>query len=196
VSALDERHRERQKQLDDRVGATLTGLLLGLDRLDDDADLGAYAAAAYPVVAGGQDASALLATSYLALKLRTPAARVDSRAALAKTGVRVTPESRSLVAPVLRARKLVADGETEPVARESASAYARELASNDLQAAQRVGLDAGAKASGKRVRWRKDLSPSSCEWCRLVGADRTYSASDRVPYHPHDECGIVPVEEG
>jgi hypothetical protein len=192
VSALDQRHRRRQAELAQRVAARL-GLYVGNLETLDETELAAYGAAAYPVVAGGQARAASLAAGYgVALARRRPEA-IDVSGALEASGVLVAPDSRSLVAPVLRARLLVSEGQSKAAALAAAASYAHALSSNDLQAAQRVGLDEGVSAVGARVAgYQKELSPDACEWCQLT-AERTYSSADSVPFHDRDACSVAPV---
>jgi hypothetical protein len=109
------------------------------------------------------------------------------------TGVAVTSESRSLVAPPLRARHLVAEGATLLEAKAEAAEYSVQLGSLDLQAAQRVGLEEGVAAGGARiVGYRKELAAGACEWCRSTSATVCDSA-DAVPFHRNDACSVAPV---
>jgi hypothetical protein len=196
---LDRRYRERQVALAGRVADRLGGMLGRMNTLGE-LELHAYVAGAYPTVAGGQQVAATGAAGYMAaLVPRREAARaapVDVAGALARSGVLVTPESRSLVAPVLRARSLVADGAELAVAIDAATSYAGALSSLDLQAAQRVGLEESARASEAEVEgWTKDAGPSACTWCHEI-AENEYADPDAVPYHENDRCSVVPVLEG
>ena len=189
-------YRERQVALAEavarRLGATL-GSLSSLDELE----LRRYVVTAYPTVAGGQVAAAEGGAGYVtAIVSRTPRARrnvVDVAGALTRSGVLVTPESRSLVAPVLRARALVAEGAEHVVALEAATAYAGSLSSLDLQAAQRVGVGEGARASEATVDgWEKDVGPDACNWCSAV-AGQVYDDPEAVPFHDNDKCSVIPA---
>lgn len=160
------------------------------------ADLEQYVNAAYPTVAGGQKVAADHGAGYITAlvreRLRARASTVDVAGALRKSGVIVTPESRSLVAPVLRARALVAEGESLPSALKAASSYAGALSSLDLQAAQRVGLNEGARAAEVAVEgWVKETGPTACEWCIAVSG-QTYGDAEAVPFHENDQCVVVP----
>lgn len=170
---------------------------LGQPALED------YVDGAFPVVAGAQQASAETAAGYvgviavgrarLAGRAYRPRRLVDVATALTKSGVLVTPDSRSLVAPVLRARSLAGEGLDEPVVLAQSQEYAAELASNDVQAAQRVGLDEGAHASGLEVHgWRKAVASSACSWCRAI-AGNVYNHAEQIPFHDHDRCDVEPV---
>jgi hypothetical protein len=198
--ALDARHRESQQTLSGEVSLRLSGVLLGLPDLGEES-LARYAASAFPLVLGGQRASAGLAASYVLAMF--PAARrsgrqvvVDPGGALARSGKAVTQDSPVVVSPILRARSLLAEGARPIEAMQSASSYAEALSSGDLQAAQRVGIEEGAQATGARVvGYRKELSATACSWCRKVGG-RTYRSSESVPFHQRDNCAVAPVLAG
>ena len=94
---------------------------------------------------------------------------------------------------MLRARRLVGEGETLIEAKEQASAYAGQLGSLDLQTGQRVGLEQGVGAGGARiVGYRKELAGGACSWCRET-AQTTYGSADAVPFHHNDGCSVAPV---
>lgn len=194
--AVDRRHRERQAALVDGVAGRLDRLVRSSPDLEQPT-IDRYVRAAYPAVAAGQYAAAGLGAGYLAVLVprtpRTARRPVDVDGALARSGVLVTPESRSLVAPMLRARALTADGLELGAALETAGNYAGTLSSYDLQAAQRVGLDAGAAAVDAKVEgWQKDPGPGACSWCVALAAE-VYADPDAVPFHDFDKCGVVPA---
>jgi hypothetical protein len=196
--AIDRVYRERQVALAELVARRL-GVTLGSLASLDELELARYVATAHPVVAGGQYAAANGGAGYVtALVSRTDRARrnvVDVAGALTRSGVLVTPESRSIVAPVLRARRLVGEGEAYPVALEAAQAYASSLSSLDLQAAQRVGVGEGARASEAAVEgWEKDVGPDACSWCAIV-AGTVYDDPEAVPFHDNDKCSVIPALE-
>lgn len=197
---LDELNRKRQLGMQERVAAGLGALLAAMPDLGEDA-LAGYVGRAFPVVAGGQHAAASSAAGYgvaiAALAGHRIKRAVDVEHALERSGVLVQPDSRSLVAPVLRARALVDEGAAMPAAVEQAASYAHALTSGDLQAAQRVGVEEGTSSTGARVRgYRKEVDPACCPWCELVGADRVYKGADSVPFHDRDRCSVSPVLEG
>jgi hypothetical protein len=198
VAALDERHRARQHQLAGRLELGLARLVGRLETLSEE-ELRAYHDGAYPLVAGGQRSAAVLAAGYGLARTRRPGrptAPMDVDGALKSTGVLVTTESRSLVAPVLRARHLVADGTELVAAKQQAASYAGQLGTLDLQAAQRVGLEQGAGAGGERViGYRKEPSGEACDWCQQT-AGEVYGSPDAVPFHANDACAVAPVIEG
>jgi hypothetical protein len=195
VAALDERHRQQQQALAGRLADSLGALIATWETLDED-ELRAYHDRAYPRVAGGQRTAARLAAAYgLALTRRPGVApgAVDVSGALRSSGVEIDPESRSLVAPPLRARALVAEGATLLEAKAAARDYAGQLGSLDLQAAQRVGLEQGVGAGGARIGgYRKQLAGSACSWC-VETAQEVYHSADAVPFHHNDGCSVAPV---
>jgi len=196
VTPLDERHRLAQRLLSAQVDRALAGLVDQLDTLSE-AELAAYHDAAYPIVAGGQRQAATYGAGYGLELTRQPGVQptaLELAGALQRSGVMVTPESRSLVAPVLRTRRLVNEGATLGEAKQQAATYAAELASGDLNAAQRVGIDEGAAAGGADVAgYRKETGGDACDWCRGVADDRLYSSADSVPFHAHDRCSVSVV---
>jgi hypothetical protein len=199
VAALDERHRIRQQRLAGRLATRLEMLVATWETLAQE-EVEAYHDGAYPLVAGGQREAARLAAAYgrtlgeQALGVPSLPGPTDIVGALLNSGVGVTPESRSLVAPPLRARSLVAEGATLAEAKLEAAEYAGQLGSLDLQAAQRVGLEQGVHAGGKRVvGYRKVLAGGACSWCREVGGERVYHSADSVPFHRNDACSVAPV---
>jgi hypothetical protein len=197
-AALNDRYRVRQVGIADSVAGLLDRMLVSLDELDEVA-LERYVTRAYPTVAGGQLAAADNAAGYVSALVRRSAraraAPLDVGVALIRSGVAVTPESRSLVAPILRARSLVAGGQALPVALNAAASYAGALSSLDLQAAQRVGLAEGARAAEVEIGgWLKETGPTACEWCIMVSGE-TYGAAESVPFHENDKCAVVPELE-
>lgn len=194
---VDERHRQRQRVISALVGGRLEALLVTMRDLGED-ELARYVDSAYPTVAGGQRVSAETAANYASVLAgpRRPRRPVDVEGALAKAGVLVSSESRSVVAPVLRARHLVDEGEAQSAALRTAAGYAGQLSGADLQAAMRVGVDEGAQASGLEVGgWRKAPGGDACEWCQSI-ADNVYDDADSVPFHDGDKCGVEPDLEG
>jgi hypothetical protein len=191
VTALDTRHRVQQERLAHGVARRLGGMLRGLPDLAQPSVV-AYHDGALVLVLGGQHTSANLAAGYTAARSRRRLLDVDVVNALARSGVLVTTDSRSLVAPVLRARHLVAEGAELAAALENAAGYAAALSSNDLQAAQRVGLAEGA--GDGVVGWRKLVGPDACQWCNLT-ADTVYADPDSIPFHDNDRCSVEPVLE-
>jgi hypothetical protein len=195
VAALDERHRDRQQELSVRLARSLGLLVATWETLSQD-ELEGYVAAAYPRVAGGQRQAARLAAGYgLTLTRRpgVPTSATDLAGALRESAVEVTAESRSLVAPPLRARHLVAEGATLLEAKADAAEYAGQLSGLDLQAAQRVGLEEGVTAGGARVvGYRKQLAGGACDWCRETSAT-VYGSAEAVPFHRNDACSVAPV---
>jgi hypothetical protein len=190
-------YRERQVSLAERVAALLGRSLASLDDLSQS-ELERYVAAAYPAVAGGQRQAASTGAGYVTAITPAPPKRVapvNVPGALKKSGVLVTAESRSLVAPVLRARSLVAEGVAYASAIDTAAAYAGSLSSLDLQAAQRVGLEEGARASGAEVTgWVKDTGGDACEWCEEI-SENVYESAEDVPFHDNCKCAVVPELE-
>jgi hypothetical protein len=198
MAALDERHRARQHELAGRLAQRLNFLVSTWETLSQE-EVDAYHDRAYPLVAGGQRDSARLGAAYgrtLAQEagvLPSVPGPTDIVGALVRSGVGVTPESRSLVAPPLRARALVAEGATLGEAKLAAAEYAGQLGSLDLQAAQRVGLEQGV--GGARIAgYRKQPAGGACEWCRSV-AGEVYDSADAVPFHRNDACAVAPVLE-
>lgn len=189
-TALGERHRLRQHRLAEVVGGRLAGMLGALPDLSDE-QLARYMSAAYPTVRGGQAHAAQLSAAYIATLLHSRRVQRDLTGALEESGVAVAADSRSLVAPVLRARSLVGEGTKLGAALVVAGSYAKGLSSNDLQAASRVGLDTASR--GERVGgWTKDVNPECCDWCQEVG-DGVYASADSVPFHDNDRCSVSPV---
>jgi hypothetical protein len=194
---VDERHRQRQAVIARLVDTRLEALLVTMRDLGED-ELVRYVDSAYPAVAGGQRVSADTAAAYAEVLAGRRRARrpLDVEGALRKSGVLVGPDTRSVVAPVLRARHLVAEGESQPAALRTAASYAGQLSAADLQAAMRVGVDEGAKASGLEVGgWRKAPGGDACDWCQTI-ADNVYDDADAVPFHDGDKCGVEPDLEG
>lgn len=195
---VDARHRIRQHAIADTVAARLSALLVTMPNLEQE-QLDRYVADAFPLVAGGQRLAADTGAGYaavLATPVRGPRPRpkrpVDVDRALQRSGVLVEPDSRSLVAPPLRARRLVAEGNHLEVALRAAASYAGDLSSNDLQAAMRVGVGEGAAAVGLETQgWRKSLSPDACPWCQDI-ADNVYDDPESIPFHDGDRCGAEP----
>lgn len=195
---IDEAHRARQQALREHVGGRLGVLLGGLPSFETSAVV-AYVNAAYPTVAGGQQAAAATSAGYAEIRARASRRRarrpIDVASALTRSGVLVTPKSPSLVSPVLRAMGVAAGGSTFVEALAAAASYAYALSSTDLQAAANVGLDEGADASGARIAgYAKELAPDACEWCQGFDGEVFETAGD-VPFHERDACSVAPVFE-
>jgi len=201
-SLLDAQHLARQQAIQAGVARGLRVLLVAMPDLSQPA-LDAYVDGAFPVVAGGQRAAGDTGAAYMrviaAARARARGRRLrpvrpgDVEAALLKAGVLVQPDSRSLVAPVLRARALEAEGQAMPFAIDQASSYAAALSSNDVQAAQRVGLSEGASSAGLTVHgWRKSVAGDACSWCNAI-ADAVYDDPEAIPFHEWDKCGVEPA---
>lgn len=194
MAAADDAHRAAQQRLSDVTTAHLARLVDALPDTRGGSVLDVYTRVAAPLVAGAQTRSAALAAGYLAMIIGTPAASPGFDPARALADVRVTAASPVAYSPILRLWYLLDNEVESAVAHEQAGSYAGELATNDLHAAQRAGLDDAAHAHGDRiVGWRKELSADACSWCRKVGADRVYRSADTVPYHPRDHCAVAPV---
>lgn len=153
----------------------------------------AYNRAAAPVVAGGQHRAAQLAVAYIATQAQprsTPALGVALRDLIV---TRASPVTRS---PILRLWSLIDDGHAVAEAQGAAGSYAEALASNDLQVAERAGLNEGARVAGERVvGWRKALDPGCCAWCQRLAVG-TYRSAESVPFHERDRCSVAPILKG
>ena len=188
-----ETHRRVQRRLDEVTGAKLAAIIAALPDPTTQEGMNAYNVAAAKLVAGGQHRSARLALAYMASR-RAFVEAPDVARALAP--VLVTRESPVTRSPILRIMGLAAEGVAIALAVEQAGAYASSLVSNDLQVAERAGLDEGARASGEEiVGWRKSLAANACGWCRSA-SHRVYSDADRVPFHENDHCSVEPVFAG
>lgn len=188
-------HRVAQQRLAHVVRDSLARLVYALPDVDEQAAMDAYTPAAVSIVTGGQRQSATFAFAYMRALIPPARGRAAPTIERALIGRLVTVDSPVARSPVLRMWARIAEGEERAVARQAAASYANALASGDLQAAQRGGLEEAARATGKRTRWRKHLNPASCEWCRKVGGERTYASPDKVPFHERDECSVAPVVE-
>jgi hypothetical protein len=193
MAARDRAHRSAQSKLDDLTGAKLAALLEALPDPSTQSSFDAYNLAAARLVGGAQRRSAQLALAYVVVgrpQQRTP------QLARAIAPVLVSRESPVTRSPMLRLRHELSQGATTPLAVAAAAGVAARLASNDLQVAERSGLDEGAQSTGQRiVGWRKEPSGDACAWCLEV-AETVYGSADGVPFHEHDQCGVTPVFEG
>ncbi len=190
MAALDDTHRRAQLALQDRIGATVTGLLMTitLDRSQQIRD--AYATANARLIAGGEHQAARLALAYFAAYAppRTPP---DLGRALAP--MLMTPENPGAIVGLLRLWALLDQDTPELQARQEAGSFTANLAGGDLNAATRVGLDEAARAAGRRPRWRKIPSPGACDWCRMIASGGArYHSADSVPFHSSDHCSVAP----
>ena len=173
----------------------LAALLLAIRDPSSDEAFELYAAQAATVVGGAQRRSALFAIAYLAQlsppARETPPATVDR----ALTGTAVTAASPVARSPMLRLLARLKDGDDELLARQAAGSYAGALATGDLHAAERGGLDEGARAGRRQIRgWRKELSVDPCPWCvTIASGGGRYRRAETVPFHERDRCGVAPV---
>jgi hypothetical protein len=196
----DRKHRLAQERLADATSRKLSALIFALDDPEADDAIERYAPVAARVVSGGQHRSARFALAYLATTATRAPGKSPPSVTRALDGVLVDESFPVARSPILRLKKRLADGDELALARQSASSYAEELATGDLQAAERGGLDEAARASGKKIRgWRKVLSSEPCDWCRTIASDTTgrYRSAETVPFHARDHCSVAPVfEEG
>jgi hypothetical protein len=190
VPPADGLHRRAQQALQQQVMAAVHGLItaITLDRTQTVRD--AYAAAHSHLVAAGEYQAALLAVTYVGA-YAPPRLTPDLPTALA--GTLMTPDHPGAIVGLLRLWTLLDQGTPEPQARTEAGSFTANLTGGDMQAAQRVGLDEGARIAERRLRWRKDPAPGACDWCRMIasGGARYHSASS-VPFHQSDRCAVVP----
>lgn len=195
VSRADELHQQAQSRLRAAARRLVAALVLAVP-LDDVAMARDFPVAVSRVVAGGQWQAARLALAYIrahVAPLRPP------NLAAALEDVLVTPESAHALAGLEQLRQLLEQGVDEPVARQTAGFQAGNIASTDVQAASRAGLDEAARAAGRpEVMWRLQPGPSACEWCTFIaGTGARYLSAESVliphspvnPIHPGGPCG-------
>jgi hypothetical protein len=190
-------HRRAQLALADRVSLALANLIASLPDPESQDAIELYAPSAARIVAGGQERAARFSIAYVAQLAARSSVKSPPTTERALASVLVSSESPVARSPILRLWGLRADGEALDEATRRASSYAGELATGDLQVAQRAGLEEGARASAKNVRgWRKELSADACEWCRKIasGGGR-YRSAETVPFHARDHCSVAPVFE-
>jgi hypothetical protein len=193
TAAYDEAHRRAQQQLAGNVSARLAAMIAGLPAAREQAAMDVYNQAAARLVAGGQRRAAQLAIGYLSLIVDGQPGRAAPSPDRAIADVRVSPQSAVAYSPILRLWYLIDQGLELGDAKLAAGSYADELATNDLHAAQRAGLDEAAHAADRRIEgWQKQLAGDACEWCRSV-ATKTYASAESVPFHPRDACSVSPV---
>lgn len=190
MARADLDHHRAQQRLQQLTRAAVNALLLRitLDRSEQVRD--AYALQNSRLIAGGQHQAVMFAFAYIAAYA---APQTPPEPARALDGRLVTPETPSALVGLLRLWALLDQDTPEFEARQAAGSYAGGLASGDVLSAQRGGLDEAARVSGRRVRWRKQLSPDACEWCRTIAAGGArYHAADTVPFHLRDRCTVAP----
>ena len=193
-TALDRSHRARQLVLRQQTGNQLGRLLASLPSFDQ-AGVEAYHEPALVAVTAGQRAAATTAAGYAGLRVPRPRPRrpVDVDAALARSGLLVTPDSPSVVAPAVHGMALVSQGLTFAAALQAAQSMAYALSSMDMQSALGVGLEEGTSAAGGRITgYRKELSPDACAMCQESDGV-IYESADDVPFHERDTCSVAPV---
>jgi hypothetical protein len=203
VSRADTLHRTAQERLAAETARRLAALIGALPEPGEQAAMDAYAPAAARVVAGGQHKAATLGMAYVGRLAPRAPGKAAPTAERALAGVLVDETSPVARSPVLRMWKRLGEGVDVTEAKREAASYAEELGSNDLQVAERGGLQEAARASGRKIKgWRKVLSSSPCEWCRSVagaegssGQSGRYHQADSVPFHERDQCGVAPVFE-
>jgi hypothetical protein len=160
-----------------------------------------WTSTAVPLVQGLQVAVGSLAGGYMVSQLRVMdpsiglAARVDLGEQL------VNPSTPWLRAPVLRERKLIAEGLDPVAARSQAARYAGDLMVAEVRATERVAAaDSYRKHwdSGEPLKYKRILEVGACGWCKII-ADRLYSADDEGDWHTHCHCiwrTVTPAEAG
>jgi hypothetical protein len=193
VADLDRRHRLAQQALGERVGQTLAKVIVELPEPLEQEAMERYLARAVPVVAGGQRRAAALGIAYLR-ELSPPArGKLPPTVDRALSGQLVTADSPVATSPVLRLWGRVNEGDSLGVAQAAAASYAGALAIGDLQVAQRLGLEEGARAAEREVTgWAKELSGDACDWCQEI-AGQVYRSADAVPFHDRDRCAVAPA---
>jgi hypothetical protein len=175
--------------------AQLRQLIAELPNPQEQAAMDAYNQLATRVVAGAQTTSARTAMGYLAYLLPADQPQTVS-VERALRGVAVTPKSAVTRSPMLRLWWLLEQGAELEAARVEAGNYAAELATDDLHAAQRGGLDESARSRGDQIDgWRLENNPGACDWCVMV-APGPFKSADRVPFHAHCRCTPAPIITG
>lgn len=190
MARADREHQRAQLRLAHATRAAVYALLAAITLDRTPLVRQAYALQNSRIIAGGQHQSVMFAFAYMAaLAAPTTPPLVDR----ALEGRLTTPETPSAIVGLLRLWNLLDHGTPEAEARAQAGSYAGGLASGDLLSAQRGGLDEGARASGRRVRWRKQLSADPCEWCAMIASGGArYHSADSVPFHQRDRCTVAP----
>lgn len=199
---LDELHQRAQQQLREATGNAVAGVVNSITLEDRSPQvIAGYRTATSRLTAGGQRAAAQLALAYLAA-YAPPVEEADVGEAL--DGVGVSASSASSVAGLLRLWRMVDDGDDEADAREAAGNYAAGVAADELHAAERAGLDEGARAGDMEgLRWRLEPNAGACEWCLFIastGARYLEAESVPVPHSPDNashpggicQCSVAP----
>ena len=193
MAELDRRHRFAQQALGERVGQALAKVIVELPDPEAQEAIERYLSRAVPLVAGGQRRAAALALAYVR-KLSPPApGKLVPTVDRAVAGHLVTAESPVATSPILRLWGRLNEGDSLETAQAAAASYAEALATGDLQVAQRLGLEEGARAGAREVQgWSKELSGEACDWCQEI-AGQVYRSADAVPFHDRDRCAVAPA---
>lgn len=154
----------------------------------------AYSNRVASLVSGGQRAAARLAAAYIGV-YAAPEEDLDLDDDLDDELLR--PGDDKSMSGLMRLWSLVGQGMPVGQAREEAGAVASQLAEGDLHAAERTGLDAGARAAHERdLRWALNTNPEACDWCEMIaeGGFR-YHEAETVPFHQNCRCSPIPQFE-
>jgi hypothetical protein len=166
---------------------TLSRLYMAAAPVEEDE----WTATATPVVQGMQEAVIGLAAGYTAaqLELFLPDRRISPALDVADR-VLVDRSTSWLSSPVLRERKLLADGLDPIAARRQAAGYAGDLFVAEARVTERAAATATYQQHWKTrqpLKYKRIVESGACGWCRVV-ADRLYSADDSGKWHKHCRC--------
>jgi len=188
----DEVHLAAQYRIAEATATALDTLIRTLPDPLHQAGMLAYNAGSVPLIAGAQRTAAQVALGYLANRIGTTGPAELDRAL---RDVLVTGASNVAVGPILRLWRATGEGADLAEAIDQASSQASNLASEHLHAAQRAGLDEGARIGEQRVEnWSKLANAHACEWCAsIAGEGPRFDAAADVPSHAACRCSVVPA---
>ena len=155
-----------------------------------DAQADAFVAAAVPVVAGAQTATAHLVAAYVAA-LRRQVLGSAEQSTVDVTGLRGVEPEQVYRRPVVTARTAVADvGFDEAMGQ--AEQRAGVLASTDVALAQRAAMLQAVGSDERVVGYRRVLTGDSCAYCATASTQR-YRRGSLAPLHPHCDCSWTEI---
>jgi hypothetical protein len=161
-------------------------LIAAWDALDshDEADVAEFEDRTSTGLAGAKLASVNLSAAFFSLALGIPQVGVQP------DDIDLEPDTRGPFRAMWHAFTMGrAFEEALGVGRSTAQAVGFDFVQST---ARRTG-DLVAVASGQTVKWKRQPTARSCDWCRLV-AGQTYNTAESADFgHERDDCDVVPA---
>lgn len=162
----------------------------------DDATAQAWVAAAVPITAGAQTATASLVAGYIAVLAQAVTGAASRTAAdpdaVTTEALRGVAATEVYMRPVITARRILSEGRPLSQALRIGGERARSTAETDILLAQRATTVDIAEREPRIVGYSRVLTGASCALCATASTQR-YGSSDLMPIHNNCDCGVAPI---